>query len=465
MTRRILAGFLAVLAAVIAAVIVPLGLTITAQQTRDFHTAARDAALAIRAVAEEHFDDNSGIGGLRTVLSRFAAAGDKTLVLDAAGRIVIHTGAAIPSNVITAAKSGAPLPTPPETIVTDEPVRDGTRLLGRVVLVRGTGALEDRHTTLWLALVVAAFGALLVGALVAWLIARWIGGPLTSLAGAAQGIGAGDIAARADATAGPPQVRDVAVAFNNMATRVASLLDTQRAMTAEVSHQLRTPLAALRLRLELLRHDLDGDPAAEVEGMLDETTRLGRLLDGLLAVARAEALPPTPTPTDLHAVAAERLLSWQPVADEQDVRLDLDARDAVVLATPGHLEQVLDNLLDNAIRATPPLGRIVVGVRTGPERSTLTVCDTGSGMTDEQRVRALRRYVTDRDGKGGTGLGLAVVSRLVEIDGGTLELHASPGGGLTAVITLPSVTARSIVPDDESRTTGALRTRGGRACP
>jgi signal transduction histidine kinase len=205
-------------------------------------------------------------------------------------------------------------------------------------------------------------------------------------------------------------------------------------------------LAALRLRLELLRHELDSESAAEVEGMLDETNRLGRLLDGLLAVARAEALPSTPTPTDLHAVAAERLTSWQPVADEQEVRLDLDARDAVVLATPGHLEQVLDNLLDNAIRATPPRGRIVVGVRAGPQQSTLTVCDSGSGMSEEQRARALRRYVTDRDGKGGTGLGLAVVNRLVEMDGGTFELSATPGGGLTAVITLPAVADRGVEP-------------------
>jgi signal transduction histidine kinase len=445
-TRRILAGFLAVLAAVIAAVIVPLGLTITAQQTRDFRTAARDAALAIRAVAEEHFDDKSGMGGLRTVLSRLAAGGDKTVVLDAAGRVVIGSGAPIRSDVITAAKSGAPLPTPPGTVVIDEPVRDGARTLGRVVLVRGTGALEDRHSTLWLALVVAALGALLVGALVAWSIARWIARPLTSLAGAAHGIGAGDIAARADATAGPPQVRDVAIAFNNMATRVASLVDAQRAMTAEVSHQLRTPLAALRLRLELLRHGLEGESAGEVEGMLDETNRLGRLLDGLLAVARAEALPPIPTPTELHGVVAERLTSWLPVADEQEVRLDLDAREALVLATPGHLEQMLDNLLDNAIRATPPHGRIVVGVRAGPAQSTLTVRDEGPGMSDEQRARALHRYVTDRDGKGGTGLGLAVVNRLVEMDGGTLDLHVTPGGGLTAVITLPSVIASPGLP-------------------
>jgi signal transduction histidine kinase len=443
-TRRILAGFLAVLAAVIAAVIVPLGLTITAQQTRDFRTAAKDAALAVRAVAEEHFDDNSGMGGLRTVLSRFAAAGDKTLVLDAAGRVVIGSGAPIQPDVITAAKSGAALPSPSGTVVIDEPVRDGARVLGRVVLVRGTGALEERHTTLWLALVVAALGALLVGATVAWSIARWIGRPLTSLAGAAKGVGAGNIAARADATVGPPQVRDVAIAFNNMATRVASLLDAQRAMTAEVSHQLRTPLAALRLRLELLRPELEGESAGEVEGMLDETNRLGRLLDGLLAVARAEALPPTPTPTNLHEVAAERLGSWQPVAGEQEVRLELDAGDARVLVTPGHLEQVLDNLLDNAIRATPARGRIMVGVRAGQKYSTLTVCDSGPGMTDEQRARALRRYVTDRGGTGGTGLGLAVVNRLVEMDSGTLELHATPGGGLTAVVTLPSVTERGI---------------------
>jgi signal transduction histidine kinase len=255
---------------------------------------------------------------------------------------------------------------------------------------------------LWLALVLAAVSALAVGALLAWSIAHWIGRPLTALAGAARSIGAGDTSARADDSAGPRQVRDVASAFNTMATRVASLLDAQRAMTAEVSHQLRTPLAALRLRLELLGHELDGAPASEVEGMLDETSRLARLLDGLLAVARAEAIPPTPTAMELHVIAAERLTAWQPVAGEQDVRLDLDAEDAVVVATPGHLEQVLDNLLDNAIRATPPGGRIVVGVRAGRGQSSLTVRDSGAGMTEEQRggrhrARPGRRQPSDRD--------------------------------------------------------------------
>lgn len=447
MTSRILAGFLTVLAAVIAAVIVPLGLTITAQQTRDFQTAARDAALSVRAVAEEHLDDKSGMSALTTVMSRFAAAGDTTFVLDAAGQVVARSGPPVAPALLAAARSGAALPAAPDAVVIDEPVRDGARDLGRVVLVRGTDPLEERHTSLWLALVLAAIGALLVGALVAWSIARWIGRPLTSLAGAAHDIGAGDVAARADDAAGPQQVRNVAIAFNTMATRVASLLEAQRAMTAEVSHQLRTPLAALRLRLELLGHELEGAPANEVEGMLDETNRLARLLDGLLAVARAEAMPPTPTPTDLRMVAAERLTAWQPVAGEQDVRLDIDAQDAIVLATPGHLEQVLDNLLDNAIRATPPRGRVVIGVRAGPELSSLTVRDSGPGMTAEQRSRVLRRYVTDRDSNGGTGLGLAVVNRLVEIDGGTLELSATPGGGLTTMITLPSVRrAESIDP-------------------
>jgi signal transduction histidine kinase len=444
MTGRLLAGFLTVLTAVIAAVIVPLGLTVTAQQTRDFRTAARDAALAVSAVAEEHFDDKTGTAGLHVVLSRVAGAGDATVVLDATGRVVARAGPPLAPALLARARAGASALAASDAVVIAEPIRDGSRALGRVVLVRGTGPLEDRRTMLWLALVLAAVSALAVGALLAWSIAHWIGRPLTALAGAARSIGAGDTSARADDSAGPRQVRDVASAFNTMATRVASLLDAQRAMTAEVSHQLRTPLAALRLRLELLGHELDGAPATEVEGMLDETSRLARLLDGLLAVARAEAIPPTPTAMELHVIAAERLTAWQPVAGEQDVRLDLDAEDAVVVATPGHLEQVLDNLLDNAIRATPPGGRIVVGVRAGRGQSSLTVRDSGAGMTEEQRGRVLRRYVTDRDGEGGTGLGLAVVNRLIEIDGGTLDLRETPGGGLTTVITLPSVADRGV---------------------
>ena len=437
MTRRILAGFLSVLAVVIVAVIVPLGFVVTGQQADDFAVEARSAAHAISAVAEEHLDDKAPVDGLDTVVSRFGAGGDRVVVLDAAGRVIAHGGAAVPASVVAAARAGHPLPAVHDAVAVRVPIGDADRRLGTAVLVRSTESLNHRQAVLWAMLLAAAAGTLVVGGFVGWSLGRWISRPLGSLSDAAHSIGCGETTARADAAAGPPQVREVATAFNDMADRVAELLEAQRGMTADVSHQLRTPLAALRLRLELLAGEIDSERAEEVNAMVEETNRLARLVDGLLAVARAEATTSAPEPVDLAALAAARVEAWQPIAAERGVQLCLDAQSAQASVTAGHAEQILDNLLDNATEALRTGGRIAVRVRTTDRGAAMVVTDNGPGMSAERRAHALDRFVTDRAGKGGTGLGLAIVGRLVNADHGTAVLTETPGGGLTVEIVLP----------------------------
>jgi signal transduction histidine kinase len=436
MTRRILAGFLSVLVAVLAAIVVPLGLIVTAQQRDDFRDATRNAARAVAAVAEERLDDHKATTWA-TALTRLAAAGDRIAVLDAAGNVVGHAGPALPAGVLAAARGSRPLPSLSDSMVATATVGD-TIPIGVVVLARDTEPLTDRQQGLWAWLGAAATAALLVGAAVAWALSRWIARPLHHLAAAAGRLGAGDTTSRAQPDRGPQQVRLVATAFNRMADQVLALIETQRGMTAEVSHQLRTPLAALRLRLELLGADLGDDDATEVSGLIEETNRLSRLLDGLLAVARAEHTPSVPEPVDLAAIAAERVAAWQPLADERRVVLRLDADHAAALATAGHVEQILDNLLDNAIAALPPRGQISVSSSTSDSHAVLSVADDGPGMNPDRRARALDRFVTDRTGDGGTGLGLHVVNRLVASDAGRISLTDTPGGGLTVTITFPA---------------------------
>lgn len=434
MTGRIVAGFLAVLTAVLVAVVVPLGLVVTAQQGRDFADQLDRAAAAVGAVAEEHLDDHATTAGLQGVLDRLTADGDRIVILDAHGDTVARAGAAIPAATLRAAAAGTRLPAVDDTLTVTTSIQDGGRTLGRVVLSRETTTLETRRHQLWVALGVAGVGALAAGVLIAWLLSRWIARPLTGLARVALGLGSGRTAARADERSGPMPVRQVAAAFNTMSDRVRALLETQRGMTAEVSHQLRTPLAALRLRLELHRDELEpADQAADVTGMIDEIERLTRLLDGLLALARAEATPADPARTDIAPVAAARAETWQPVADDRQVRLRIDTAPADADITPGHLEQILDNLIDNAIEATPAGGQVTITVRAGSHGAELTVADTGRGMTAEQRERALDRWTTT----GGTGLGLAIVQRLVAADGGTLRLDTAPGAGLRATVAFP----------------------------
>ena len=437
MTGRIVTGFLGVLAAVLIAVVIPLGVIVTRQQAADFTDQTNRVAQAISAVAEEHLDDHAAAAGMRTALDRFAADGYSTVVLDAAGRSIASAGHPVPASVIRATGVRSPLPQAADVLAVSAPIGDAGRPLGRVVLVHDTSTLDHRRDELWAALTGAAVATFALGALVAWLLSRWIARPLTNLAGAAHGIGRSDRRARADETSGPAQVRDVAAAFNTMADRVGALLTTQRDMTAEVSHQLRTPLAALRLRLELHRDELPDSRTADITAMIEETGRLTRLLDGLLAVARAEATSASPAPTDPSLTAEERVAAWEPVAADQQIELTLDAAPTSADITPGYLEQILDNLLDNAIAASPPGGRVVLAVRQTDSGAVVTVRDSGPGMSPEQRTQALHRWTTDRAGNGGTGLGLAIVRRLVEADHGTLDLGETPTGGLQVEIRFP----------------------------
>jgi signal transduction histidine kinase len=429
MTRRITVAFLAVLFAVIVVIVVPLGAIDTHRLRSDFRRAASTSANALAAVSEERLDDRHADPQLPALLARSAQRGDGVVVLDRAGHEVASLGPSVhPAD---------------DRLVVRVSVGDATSPVGTVVLSRAEGPVEDRVHTLWLLLGGAALLALVVGALVGRLLGRWIATPLRSLVVAAEGVGAGSLSARAEADAGPPQVREVGAAFNAMADRVTSLLEAQTMMTADVSHQLRTPLAALRLRLDLLGDEVDEALRPEVSGMIAEISRLSRLVDGLLAVAGAEAAVASPRTVDVAAVCAERVGSWEPLAAERGIRLNLrNGVHSPTRITPGHLEQILDNVLANALDALPAGGTIRLDVTASDTTTTLRIADDGPGMDPELREHAFDRFVTDRRGDGGTGLGLAIVGRLVAADHGNAELLETDGGGLTVEITLPAAEHR-----------------------
>jgi signal transduction histidine kinase len=239
-----------------------------------------------------------------------------------------------------------------------------------------------------------------------------VGRPLRRLDAAAVRLGEGSLSERAPAHDGPAEVQQLAATFNQMAGRLESLLASQRNVLADVSHQLRTPLAALRLRLELMRQDAGGasegaagEPESDLDGLLAEVNRLSQLVDGLLAVARAENTTPAPEVIDVAAVTAGRVQAWLPVAEEAHIGLTLAPVAAWALATAGHLEQILDNLLSNAIEATPAGGSITVTMARLPESVRIVVADTGPGMSEAAREQALRRFWSAglaEDGSGAT---------------------------------------------------------------
>jgi signal transduction histidine kinase len=270
--------------------------------------------------------------------------------------------------------------------------------------------------------------------LIAIYFARWVSRPLAKLDTAARKIADGDLTVRAKTRYGPPELRRMAATFNMMAGRLEALVHGHRAMLADASHQLRTPLTALRLRLDLLAADSAPAAAAELAGAQEEIARLSRLVDGLLATARAEAVTEQLETVDVAEVVSERVSAWQPVADGNGVKLLAEAPSVSpaprVALGAGYLEQILDNLLDNAIDAVGDDGGIVrVSVARSETGTMLTVADDGPGMTPHERSRAFLRYTTGS--QNGTGLGLAIVHRLVTANGGTIRLADTPGGGLT----------------------------------
>jgi signal transduction histidine kinase len=225
-----------------------------------------------------------------------------------------------------------------------------------------------------------------------------------------------------------------------MAARLDALLFGSRAVVADVSHQLRTPLAAMRLRLELLRGELGGAGDEDLAAALGELDRLSRLVDGLLAVARAENADVAPVPVDVARLAGERRDAWQPIADEREIEIAVEGDPVWAAATPGHIEQVVDNLQANAIDAVAEHGHVALRVGQTDGRVVLAVVDDGPGMTEEQRAGAFHRFVTGRPG--GAGLGLAIVHRHVTADGGSVSIDSTPGHGTTVRLELPKARSR-----------------------
>ncbi len=357
MTRRVLVALLALTTSVLVAAVIPLGLKATDHELSAYVDDARAVTRSAASVAEEQLADHRRSADVGRLVAASRRAGDTLVILNARHRVVASVGpqSAVPPDLVAEAVAERQV----ETRVGDRyvsvavPVRDTGPLVGTVVLARPLAPLDARIRALWLTLALIAAAALGTSAVLAFALARWLGRPLAALDASARRLGAGDLTARAAATAGPPELRRLATSFNTMAARLETLVRGHRAMVADVSHQLRTPLAALRLRLDLLAQDADPATAAEIAGGLEEFARLSRLVDGLLAVARAENTVPRPVLIDVPEVIRERVAAWQPVAADRRVRLSAAVpQPLAALIGAGHLDQILDNLIANALDAT-----------------------------------------------------------------------------------------------------------------
>lgn len=220
------------------------------------------------------------------------------------------------------------------------PVNNSDGLLTILVVARSDSATRAEIQHRWVRLIIGFGVAHLVALALSVLLARWVSRPLRRLERAAARLGDGELSARARRVGGPAEVRQLAASFDAMAGQIEELVDGQRAFLADVSHQIRTPLTAMRLRLELLGQDLADDPSAAVEvgGTITEVHRLSRMVDGLLAMARTQALrgPSARVPVHVDRVVADRVAAWRAVAAAAHVQLlDESPVGTRALLTPG----------------------------------------------------------------------------------------------------------------------------------
>ncbi|NLX10318.1 MAG: HAMP domain-containing protein [Chloroflexi bacterium] len=289
---------------------------------------------------------------------------------------------------------------------------------------------------------------LLIALTLSALIARSVARPLQHMSQAARRLAEGDFRQRVP-VAGPHEVRSLAQSFNEMAARVAHTQQAQRDFLANVSHDLRTPLTSIQGFAQAIAEEVAAEPEARQHAaqiIHDEAARMHRMVESLLELARLEAgqldlLRQSVQIGDLLAALAESLTIK---ARDQGVQLSLDVPPDLprITGDGDRLAQVFANLIDNAIRHTPPGGQVTVRARADSTGLTTTVRDTGEGIPAEDLPRIFERFYQvdksrQRDHRAGIGLGLAIARQVIEAHGGTIQTASTPGTGTTFTVWLP----------------------------
>jgi two-component system, OmpR family, sensor kinase len=460
-TRLILAAVY-LLVVVVVALEIPLAVNVgkRARSELEAHLITNAAIVAARInddVPDAGLDiANPTIPAVVTTTSQQTAAsvGGRVVVVDRAGRVLADSSNEAPvgtpymtpsrpefASAITAIPGGRidVRTRPSETAGTDlllvtAPIVHFQQAIGAVRISEPLSTVNTQVRNTVLRFAGIGLVVVLLGLALAWLLAAGLSRPVRRVADAASRLGQGDITARA-AEEGPAEIATLARSFNRMADALSANLSAQRDFLANASHQLRTPLTGLRLRLEAIEHEggLAADQATKAQA---EVTRLNALVQDLLELARASSGVTSAGPVDLSRVARDAVDRWTGPAEESGKQLvERLAPSVVVWANPDDLGHVVDNLVENAIRYTPPGTEIVVETGASGDRRTLAVADTGPGVPPEERDRLFERFFRGASAKRagpGTGLGLAVVAELVRRWGGEVRLGPGPGARFEA---------------------------------
>ena len=493
MRRRLIAGFLAFAVVAMVLVEVPLGISLADNARSTALSELQDGGTSLGLLVGSALDRRD-VGDARALVDQFSRSSHAIVIVVANGRAELSAGRGAVEEMADPATSPLLRAAQRGKISGEEGSRDpddnllyvalpitakeagdgsgsgGSRFGAVLLAAEPAGPLNDRIAGDWLKLSLFGVAMLTVAAGLAIVLARSLTEPLARVESAVAAIGLGRLSERAPSDAGPAELRALADTVNEMADRLDELMHAQRAFVADASHQLRTPMTALRLRLENLEQHLEGDEAGDLTAAVAEADRLSRVVDGLLSLARADGTRPARERIDVEAVVRERVEAWSALAEERGVALsEAVAPDAAAaapvaaagpaarpaaagpaapasragapattaLACPGFLEQVLDNLLSNALDATPPGGTVSLRTERVGDEVEVHVVDTGPGMSATDRARAFDRFWRkDESARDGTGLGLAIAAQLVRASGGATWLDEAEGGGVDAVVRL-----------------------------
>ncbi|WP_205325440.1 HAMP domain-containing sensor histidine kinase [Glycomyces sp. YM15] len=467
MRRRLLLTYLSLLFTIMAGLAVPLAATLATQETQTMFIDRQGDTARFASIAEPAIRTGELVALTAELTGYEEIYGISTVVIGRDGVPVAASGSKADltddglERRLRAALAGErsadiePLwPWQGRPIIVAEPVGRGGEVIGAVATVSPTASLRAATMRSWGVLGIAVLVALAVGLAAARPLTAWMLRPVAELDQVTHDITEGRLGARVRGDAGPPELRRLADSFNTMADTVTELVDRQRTFVSYASHQLRNPLAALRLRVEDLNAHLGERGEADHALALDEVDRLTRICDGLLAVARTGAKPTDRFVADAADIAARRILAWRPVAARSGSSLrqtgDLAAP---VLAPAGTLDQALDVLIDNALKFAGPHATVTVDVRRSADGPVhVHVIDDGPGLPEtdlESAVRPLWRHDHPGD-TGGFGLGLAIVATLLDMADGGLHLAPAEPRGIDARITLPP--PQATLPDSLHRT-------------
>jgi signal transduction histidine kinase len=323
------------------------------------------------------------------------------------------------------------------------PVLSGAEVLGAVRITFPKSVLDQSVRDQLQGLLLAASVSIAMAIVVALVFARTVSKPLDKLRVTTDVLASGDLTATA-LEEGPGETRQLARSFNAMAKRLGGLIDRQRAFAGDASHQLRTPLTALRLRLEQAGELITSAPEQaqiHIDEALNETDRLTQLTEQLLRLARAEGAVLEKEIIDVSEIVRDRAQEWQYLADEHDVKIIVQAPDILMMYTNQlAVREIIDNYMDNALEVAPPKSQITLTVLALVDSVEIVVSDSGRGMSPQQRERAFDRFWradVDSNRRTGSGLGLAIVAQLAQASGLRVELRESSTGGVDAVVGIP----------------------------